>query len=173
MENCNKETLHINRRQFVTCLFITTESKSISGNFAFARLLSLNLSYLILFDVQCFWKGKINFCYQKCTGLGLMLTRVTVMLVTTLCWWFYDGEPFKMLMTKSFCCRFFGRSVIFSIHLIRDHHNVECRNFRTCHQYFLSPTSVTNINLKHCIILKTLRRNFPVIAWSIFMIQLP
>ena len=33
---------------------------------------------------------------------------VTVMLLTTLCWWFYDGDRFKMLVTESLCWRLFS-----------------------------------------------------------------
>ena len=36
-----------------------------------------------------------------------MTVRVTVMLVTSLCWWLYDGDQFEMLVAKSLCWRFF------------------------------------------------------------------
>ena len=35
----------------------------------------------------------------------------TVMLVTTLCWWLYDGDRFKMLMPESLCLWFFVYSI--------------------------------------------------------------
>ena len=40
--------------------------------------------------------------------MGNSSKRVTVTLVRTLCWWFYDDDRFKMLVTESLCWRLFG-----------------------------------------------------------------
>ena len=36
-----------------------------------------------------------------------LLDEVTVMLVTSLCWWLYDGDRFEMLVAESLCWWFF------------------------------------------------------------------
>ena len=36
------------------------------------------------------------------------MKAVTVMLVTMLCWWFYNGDRFKMAVTESICWRLFS-----------------------------------------------------------------
>ena len=38
----------------------------------------------------------------------LLVKTVTVMLVTSLCWWLYDGDWFEMLMAESLCWRLFS-----------------------------------------------------------------
>ena len=39
-----------------------------------------------------------------CSAIKMM---ATVVLVTTLCWWLYDGDRIKMLVTETPCCRLF------------------------------------------------------------------
>ena len=46
---------------------------------------------------------------------------MTVMMVTTSCWWSYDGNRFK-LVTESLCWRLFVMLVIFSMYLIGYQH---------------------------------------------------
>ena len=67
--------------------------------------------------------------------------RRTLMLMTTLCWWFYDGDRFKMLVTDSLCRRLFRNE--------NDCYNILnwLTTSGTCHQHILSPTSVTDIDV--------------------------
>jgi len=69
-----------------------------------------------------------------------MFHSVTVMLVTTLCWLFYDGNRFKILVTESCVGDFFR--------YVGDFFNALNRSptSQTWHQHFLSPKSVTNID---------------------------
>ena len=53
-------------------------------------------------------KGKTHCCtynswYNKITNWLLVIRTVTVMLVTSLCWWLYDGDWFEMLVAESLC----------------------------------------------------------------------
>ena len=57
----------------------------------------------------------------------LTASTVTVMLVTTLCWWCYDGDRYNLLITKSLCLRLFS-------FLNRSPTSL------TCHQHILSPS---------------------------------
>ena len=48
---------------------------------------------------------------------GHLMKRGTVMLVTSLCWWLYDGDWIQMLVAESLCWRlFFVMLVIFSMY---------------------------------------------------------
>ena len=62
------------------------------------------------------------------------------MLVTSLCWWLYDGDWFQTLAAESLCWRLFSLCWRFS----------QCKklvtNISNFHQYIWSPTSVTNID---------------------------
>jgi len=63
------------------------------------------------------------------------------LLVTTLCWWPYDGDRFKVLIAESFWrWLFIVRLMTFC--------NIKDRSppSQTCHQ-LISPSSVTNINI--------------------------
>ena len=40
--------------------------------------------------------------------IGQKIFAVTVMLVTSLCWWLYDGDRFEMLVAESLCWRLFS-----------------------------------------------------------------
>ena len=62
-----------------------------------------------------------------------LLRWVTVMLVTSLCWWLYDGDRFEMLVAEC----------------IKSVTNILNRSptSQTCHQLIWSPTSVTNIDV--------------------------
>ena len=68
---------------------------------------------------------------------------VTVMLVTSLCWWLYDGDRFEMLVTESLCWWF--SQCFKSVTNILDRSPIS----QTCHQHIWSPTSVTNIDVTH------------------------
>ena len=56
--------------------------------------------------------------YLNCTrNITQQNERVTVMLVTSLCWWLYDGDWFEMLVAESLCWRlFFVMLAIFSMY---------------------------------------------------------
>ena len=71
-----------------------------------------------------------------------------VMLVTTWCWWFYDSDRFKMLVTESLCWRLFSLCWWFS-QCIKSVTNILnwSPTSHTCHQHIWSPTSVTNIDV--------------------------
>ena len=73
---------------------------------------------------------------------------VTVMLVTSLCWWLYDGDWFQMLAAESLCWRLFSLCWWFS-QCIKSVTNILNRSptSQTCHRHIWSPTSVTNIDL--------------------------
>ena len=70
-----------------------------------------------------------------------MNLTVTVMSVTSLCWWLYDGDWFEMLVAEWLCWRLFR--------YVSDFLNVLNRSptSQTCHQHIWSPTSVTNIDV--------------------------
>ena len=80
--------------------------------------------------------------------IWFLLIRVTVMLVTSLCWWLYDGDWFEMLVAESLCWRFESLFWWFS-HCIWSVTNILNRSLtsQTCHQHIWSPTSVTNIDV--------------------------
>ena len=69
------------------------------------------------------------------------------MLVTSLCWWLYDGDWFEMLVAESLCWRLFSLCWWFS-QCIKSVTNILNRSpiSQTCHQHIWSPTSVTNID---------------------------
>ena len=73
---------------------------------------------------------------------------VTVMLVTSLCWWLYDGDWFHMLVTESLCWRLFSLCWWFS-HCIKSVANILNRSptSKTCYQLIWSQTSATNIDV--------------------------
>ena len=70
------------------------------------------------------------------------------MLVTSLCWWLYDGDWFKMLVTESLCWWLFSLCWWFSL-CIKSVTNILNRSptSQSCHQHIWSPTSVTNIDV--------------------------
>ena len=74
-----------------------------------------------------------------------LLDEVTVMLVTSLCWWLYDGDRFEMLVAESLCWRLFSLCWWFS-RFIKWVTNILNRSptSQTCNQHIWSPTSVTN-----------------------------
>ena len=74
------------------------------------------------------------------------------MLVTSLCWWLYDGDWFKMLVTESLCWWLFSLCWWFSL-CIKSVTNILNRSptSQTCHQHIWSPTSVTNIDVTLCL----------------------
>ena len=69
-----------------------------------------------------------------------LVITVTVILVTLLCWWLYDGDWIEMLEAESLRWRLFSSCRWFSNVLNRS------STSQTCHQHIWSPTSVTNIN---------------------------
>ena len=81
---------------------------------------------------------------------------VTVMLVTTLCWWFTDGDRFKMLVTESLCWRLLSlcwwffqciKSVTNILNLLPTHF---VSNIRRQHQCRLVQLSVNNEIFTFC-----------------------
>ena len=74
--------------------------------------------------------------------------QVTVMLVTSLFWWLYDGDWFQMLVAESLCWRLFTLCWWFSQCIISVT-NILNRSptSQTCHQHIWSPTTVTNIDV--------------------------
>ena len=70
------------------------------------------------------------------------------MLVTSLCWWLYDGDRFEMLVAESLCWWLFSLCWWFSL-CIKSVTNILNRSptSQTCHQLIWSPTSVTNIDV--------------------------
>ena len=89
------------------------------------------------------------------TGNVWTKTWVTVMLVTSLCWWLYDGDRFEMLVAESSYWQLFSlRSLCFQC--IKSVTNILNRSptSQNCHQHIWSPTSVTNIDVtdfnNHC-----------------------
>ena len=77
-----------------------------------------------------------------------LLPMVTVMLMTSLCWWIYVGDWFQMLVAESLCWRLFSLCWRFSqcIELVTIILN-RSPTSQTCHQLIWSPTSVTNIDV--------------------------
>ena len=82
-------------------------------------------------------------CYEQIYWMQI----VTVMLVTSLYWWVYDGDWFEMLVAESLCWRLFSLCWLFSI-CIKLVTNILNRSptSHTCHQTFdlqhPSPTSM-------------------------------
>ena len=82
---------------------------------------------------------------------GLKFNRwVTVMLVTSLGWWLYDGDWFEMLVAESLCWPLF--SLCFPMYLIGHFFSItnilnRSTTSQTCHKYIWSPTSVNNIEV--------------------------
>ena len=77
-----------------------------------------------------------------------LLRWVTVMLVTSLCWWLYDGDRFEMLVAESLCWWLFSLCWWF-FKCIKSVTNILKRSStsQTCHQHIWSPTSATNIDV--------------------------
>ena len=71
--------------------------------------------------------------------------QVKVIMVTSSCWWIYDGDWFQMLVAESLCWRFFSLCWWFS----KSFTNILNRSptSQTCHQHIWSPWSVTNIDV--------------------------
>ena len=71
-----------------------------------------------------------------------------MILVTSLCWWLYDGDWFQMLVAESFCWRLFLLCWRFS-QCIKSVTNILNRSptSQTCHHHVWSQTSVTNIDV--------------------------
>ena len=92
----------------------------------------------------------------------ILFLSVTVMLVTSLCWWLYDGDWFQMLVAESLCWRLFSLCWRFS-QCIKSVTNILNRSpiSQTCHQHILPQTSVTNIDVTSKIECKR-----EVIAWE-------
>ena len=68
------------------------------------------------------------------------MVQVTVMLVTSLCWWHrYVGD---FMMVTDFRCRWQNRYVCDFLNVLN-----RSPTSQTCHQHICSPTSVTTINV--------------------------
>jgi len=82
------------------------------------------------------------------TNIDVTFKTVTVMLVTSLCWWLYDGYWFQMLVAESLCWWLFSLGWWF-LQFIKSVTNILNRSptSHTCHQHIRSPTSVTNIDV--------------------------
>ena len=72
---------------------------------------------------------------------SVLMTKnvVTVMLVTSLCWWLNDCDWFQMLMTESLCWRRYVGDFLNVLNL--------SPTSKSCQQHIWSPTSVTNIDV--------------------------
>jgi len=84
--------------------------------------------------------------FQSMNQMTVILnSEVTVMLVTSLCWWLYDGDWFQMLVSESLYWRLFSLCWWFS-QCIKSVTNILNRSStsQSCHQHIQSPTSVTN-----------------------------
>ena len=125
--------------------------------------ITISCGYFIQMSIK---RCKILFAsFDLCqTFVGICLNQrlsgghakvVTVMLVTSLCWWLYDGDWFEMLVTESFCWRLFSLCWWFS-QCIKSVINILNRSPtpQICHQHIWSPTSVTNIDVtrKICVL---------------------
>ena len=78
----------------------------------------------------------------------MRVQTVTVMLMTSLPWWLYDGDRFQMLVAESLCCRLFSLCWWFSqcIKPVTEMLNRSLTS-QTCHHHIWSPASVTNIDV--------------------------
>ena len=74
----------------------------------------------------------------------ILMALLTVMLVTSLSWWLYDGDWFQILVAESLCWRLFR--------YVGDFLNVLNRSptSKSYHQHIWSATSVTNIDVTFC-----------------------
>ena len=71
------------------------------------KAIKLNIIVVILQETQIpIFVERFRIEFQDLAN-SLVSKMVTVMLVTTLCWWFYDGDRFKMSVTESLCWRLF------------------------------------------------------------------
>ena len=79
--------------------------------------------------------------------LLLVKNLVTVILVTSLRWWLYDGDRFRMLVAETLCWRPFC--------YVGDVLNVLNRlpTSQACHQHIRSPPSVTYIDVTNFFLL--------------------
>ena len=112
------------------------------------KAIKLNIIVVILQETQIpIFVERFRIEFQDLAN-SLVSKMVTVMLVTTLCWWFYDGDRFKMSVTESLCWRLFPLCWWF-FQCIKSVTNILNRSptSQTYHQYILSPTSVTNIDV--------------------------
>ena len=84
------------------------------------------------------------------------------MLVTSLCWWLYDGDWFLMLVAESLCWRLFSLCWWFSqcIKLVINILNRSSTS-QACPQHVWSPTSVTNID----VTMKIACDGHPIAVW--------
>ena len=97
------------------------------------------------------WANSIYFSFQHIWTYCFpyeYFYLVTVMLVTSLCWWLYDGPS---LMVTVFRCWWQNHYVGDFFCYVGDFLNVLNRppTSQTCHQQIWSLTSVTNIDVTH------------------------
>ena len=92
----------------------------------------------------------MQFCRATFTALKVRFQsrEVTVMLMTSLCWWLNDDDWFQMLVAKSLCWRPFSLLWRFS-QCIKSVTNIlnPSPTSQTWHQHIWSLTSVINITV--------------------------
>ena len=86
--------------------FVIILASHFVSNFSFAKFLSFRMLGDLGQSLSDFGLGQD--LYQNCKLWNSPFSMVTVMSVITLCWWFYDGDRFKMLVTESLCWRLFS-----------------------------------------------------------------
>ena len=130
--------------------------------------LSLAIPYFFMI-FACFPRLENSITSQNSQIVKFCLT-VTVILVTSLCWWLYDGDWFKMLVAESLCWWLFSLCWWFS-QCIKSVTNILNRSpsSQTCHQYIWSPTSVTNIDVT-CLSQTVWHSAFTFIQWTFVLI---
>ena len=86
---------------FCTEIFRITRIRDCS-HYQFRTVMLLNNCYIVWL-----WRMIIKL-KNRHPGPFILWSRVTGMLVTSLCWWLYDGDWFEILVTESLCWWFFS-----------------------------------------------------------------
>ena len=98
---------------------------------------------------------------------------MTVMLVTSLCWWLYDGDWFEMVVTESLCWRLFSLCWWISQY-IKSVNNILnwSPTSQTWHQHIWSPISVTNIDVTEFCRQHHWSKNFTLSRYPTYILNL-
>ena len=102
--------------------------------------------FLLAFDLEIISYLFPKLGFNSSLELRYCVFMVTVMLVTSLCWWLYDGDWYQILVAESLCW-WFSRCIKSVINILN-----RSPTSQTCHQNIWSPTSVTNIDVTDAII---------------------
>ena len=116
-------------RPLVLCPWPINNPRTIKFHLSLGKLTKYILLKLTIIDHWLWITGESN--HHKVEFCQLLKT-VTVMLVTSLCWWLYDGDWLEMLEAESLCWRLFSL----------------CWRFSQC---IKSVTNISNLSPTHLV----------------------